>query len=71
LAALQRTHAPKYVSYYGDGSGRDHQIISNNGGLTSVDKYGMGNAGIHMRKYHGPAGSSSPKPNKSPSTYYY
>ena len=28
-----RTFYPKYVTYRGDGSGRDHYIISSNGGL--------------------------------------
>jgi hypothetical protein len=28
-----RTSNPKYVTYNGDGSGRDHYIISSNGGL--------------------------------------
>ena len=42
LASMQRTFAPKYVSYYGNGSGRDGQIIQYNGGLTSAEKSGMG-----------------------------
>ena len=36
-----RTHSPKYASYFGDGSGRDSYVVTNNGGLTNVDKGGM------------------------------
>ena len=35
---MLRTHEPKYVSYFGDGSGRDSYVIVNNGGLTSEIK---------------------------------
>jgi hypothetical protein len=34
-ASMARTFYPKYVSYSGDGTGRDAYIIMNNGGLTS------------------------------------
>lgn len=68
---MQRTHNPKYVSYYGNGTGRDHQVILNNGGFTKVDKYGLGNTGVHIRKYHGPSTSTSPRPHKDASTFYY
>ena len=29
----ERTYDPKYVTYYGDGNGRDQYIIFGNGGL--------------------------------------
>lgn len=35
---MRRTNYPKYVSYFGDGSGRDTYVVLNNGGLTSVSK---------------------------------
>jgi len=35
---MQRTFYPKHASYFGDGSGRDTQIIYNNGTLNSIDK---------------------------------
>jgi hypothetical protein len=70
FASMQRTHYPKYVSYYGNGTGRDHQVIMNNGGLTSVNKVGLGNTGVHIRQYHGPA-SHSRSASKSPPTFYY
>ena len=38
LASMQRTFYPKHASYFGDGSGRDVQIILNNGTLTNIDK---------------------------------
>ena len=37
-SSMMRTIHPKYVSYFGDGSGRDKYIIHNNGGLTNSDK---------------------------------
>lgn len=35
---LMRTFSPKYVNYFGDGSGRDTYAVVSNGGLTNVDK---------------------------------
>jgi hypothetical protein len=34
-ASMARTFYPKYVSYTGDGTGRDAYVILNNGGLTN------------------------------------
>lgn len=41
LAALQRTFYPKHTSYFGDGTGRDMQVILNNGSLNHIDKRGL------------------------------
>lgn len=32
-SAIDRTYHPKWVTYNGDGQGRDHYIVFNNGGL--------------------------------------
>jgi|TARA_B110000285_G_scaffold224695_1_gene281845 hypothetical protein len=47
FASMQRTFYPKHASYFGDGSGRDVQIIMANGGLNSIDKKNMGHTGTH------------------------
>lgn len=36
---LQRTEHIKFVTYGGDGNGRDHYIIFNNGGLNDLNYY--------------------------------
>jgi hypothetical protein len=38
---LMRTFSPKYVSNFGDGSGRDTYAVVNNGGLAGIDKQHM------------------------------
>lgn len=38
---LLRTHGPKYASYFGDGSGRDTYVVTDNGGLLNKEKRGM------------------------------
>jgi len=45
-SSINRTYHPKYLTYTGDGSGRDGHIVFGNGGLHD------------MRDYRGP----SPKP---------
>ena len=40
-AGMARCANPTYVSYTGDGSGRDSYIILNNGGLTNSPKRNM------------------------------
>ena len=52
LAPLQRTYNPTYTTYQGNGSGRDHHILINNGGLTRVNKVGMGHIGVHFLRYN-------------------
>ena len=52
FAKMQRTHYPKYVNYYGDGTGRDQQVTTSNGGLTSVPRKGMGHTGVHFSRYN-------------------
>ena len=47
LKIFQRTFYPKHASYFGDGSGRDVQIIMANGGLNHIDKKNMGHTGTH------------------------
>ena len=72
FASMQRTFYPKYVNYYGNGSGRDHQIIGNNGGLTSQFKYGMGHTGKHFSRYSSSAHQRpSPSPQRDATTFYY
>ena len=38
-ASLYRTSNPKWVTYLGDGAGRDQYIIFNNGGLNELREY--------------------------------
>lgn len=72
LASMQRTFEPRYVSYYGDGSGRDQQITLNNGGLTGVEKTGMGHTGKQFSKYNSNVTQrKSPSPHKDAPTFYY
>jgi hypothetical protein len=53
LASMQRTSNPTYHRYYGNGTGRDHQILEYDGGLTSAPKLGLGNTGVHVQRYNG------------------
>ena len=62
FAGLQRTYYPKYVSYFGDGTGRDCQVIEANGGLTNVNKVGMGHNGVHLSRYGPGPRRNSPSP---------
>lgn len=70
---MQRTFNPTYHRYYGNGTGRDHQIIEYDGGLTSNQKGGLGNTGVHLQRYNTSVTRRriSPSPNKDPSTHYY
>lgn len=68
---MQRTYYPKYVSYYGDGSGRDCQVIQANGGLTSVSKGGLEHHGVHFSPYGPGPKRHSPSPSKDATTWYY
>ena len=45
----------------------------NNGGLTHVNKTGLGHTGVHLRKYESNAHKrSSPSPGHKPTpTFYY
>jgi hypothetical protein len=36
---INRTYHPKFVTYTGDGNGRDAYIINNNGGLNALRDY--------------------------------
>lgn len=36
---INRTYHPKYVTYTGDGAGRDHYIVFNNGSLHGLRDY--------------------------------
>ena len=36
---IDRTYYPKYTTYTGDGAGRDHYIVFNNGGLHGLRDY--------------------------------
>jgi hypothetical protein len=36
---IDRTYYPKYVTYTGDGAGRDHYITFNNGSLHALRDY--------------------------------
>lgn len=72
LAGLQRTFYPKYVSYFGDGSGRDAFIVQNNGTLCVPIKKGMGHTGVHLQKYNSTvARRRSISPHKDATTFYY
>lgn len=39
---MQRTFNPTYAHYYGNGTGRDQQVIRNNGGLDRINKINLG-----------------------------
>lgn len=39
MSTLNRTYYPKYTTYTGDGNGRDHYIVFNNGGLHALRDY--------------------------------
>ena len=39
MSTLNRTYHPKYTTYTGDGNGRDHYIVFNNGGLHALRDY--------------------------------
>ena len=74
LAALQRTFYPKHLSYFGDGTGRDVQIIMNNGTLNAIDKVGMmSHHGVQLKQYPSPQGPPKPTPSpaKDATTFYY
>jgi hypothetical protein len=40
MSSLNRTDHQKWVTYWGDGNGRDHYIVFNNGGLNEQRMYG-------------------------------
>ena len=39
LNSINRTYHPKFTTYTGDGAGRDHYIVFNNGGLNELRDY--------------------------------
>ena len=72
FASLQRTFQPNHVNYFGDGTGRDAQVVVNNGGLNHIDKRGMGHGGMHFFKYNSNVHRrKSPSPRKEATTFYY
>ena len=72
LAGLQRTFYPKYISYFGNGTGRDCHVIKNNGGMCKVDKEALGHAGVHLRQYNSTVTRRQmSSPRKEASTFYY
>ena len=40
MTTLYRTYDPKFVTYWGDGNGRDHYVVFNNGGLNEQRMHG-------------------------------
>jgi len=72
FASMQRTFYPKHINYFGDGQGREQQIISNNGGLNKDVKRGMQHTGTHFTQYNNSNGKqTSSSPRKEPTTHYY
>lgn len=72
FASMQRTFYPKHVHYFGNGQGRDMQIINSNGGLNKDVKRGMGHSGVHFKQYNNSNGKqTSHSPRKEPTTFYY
>ena len=75
LASLQRTFYPKHTTYYGNGTGRDLQVIYNNGSLDKVERAGFQtNHGVQLRQhaYKALGRSCSPPPGKKDApTWYY
>ena len=43
---MQRTFYPKHVTYFGNGSGRDQQVIVNDAGLNKGIGRVMGSQGV-------------------------
>lgn len=39
MSGINRTYNPKWVTYWGDGQGRDGYIVFNNGGLNQLRDY--------------------------------
>ena len=39
FSTMARTTHEKYTHYPGDGGGRDHHVLYNNGGLTKISNY--------------------------------
>jgi hypothetical protein len=39
MSGINRTYNPKWVTYWGDGQGRDGYIVFNNGGLNELRDY--------------------------------
>ena len=39
MSSIDRTYHPKYVTYTGDGSGRDGYVVFTNGGLEQTRNY--------------------------------
>ena len=69
---MQRTFYPKHINYFGNGSGRDQQVLINNGGLIKPDKKNLGYHGVHISRYNSiVAERRSPSPSKEASTHYY
>jgi hypothetical protein len=61
-----RTFSPKYANYFGDGSGRDSYVVTNNGGLANIDKVGM-----LSRPYRNTLRNRNHSPQKEPLPVYY
>ena len=73
LASMQRTFYPKHTTYFGDGRGRDQQIIVNNGGLEKLERI-VGHHGFHQRRYNlntKYSTSSRSSPKREATTFYY
>lgn len=76
FASMQRTFYPKHVLYFGNGTGRDMQILCNNGGLEKLDRTNLCHNGVHL-KTQNPSNFSPRQTNrgapgfKEPPTFTY
>jgi hypothetical protein len=67
--SINRTFHPKYTTYSGDGNGRDHYVVFNNGGLTKLRDF----KGSKRNSFNlGPQAAHTPvTPHKEPTAFDY
>ena len=68
---IHRTFHPKYTIYTGDGNGRDHYILFNNGGLSQLRDYRGSMCSSFNLSPHLLANSSSVTAKKEPAVFDY
>ena len=70
MSGLNRTFNPKWVTYTGDGRGRDGYIVFNNGGLNEMRHYnGPSREGVFRSAFH--PDHRAPAPRKEATAFDY
>ena len=69
-STIYRTYHPKYVTYTGDGSGRDGHIVFGNGGLHELRDY-QGSKPRHPFNHFKNVPSQVSAPRKEPTAFDY